>query len=114
MKEKGTLDGVWLNDEEGKPARLKMMGEYYSTFKKEMLKGFQPGDLVEIQYHMEKERFKTIDSIVHVRDIEKPKEPKDKSSVVLEARQKMNKTIEEFKQNSNKILNELEEEINGT
>ena len=104
MEEKGTLDGVWLNDdEEGKPARLKMLGEYYSTFKKEMLEGFQPGDLVEIQYHMEKERFKTIDSIAHAGDTEVQEKPKNKNLFVVEARQ-----------NINRILDKLEEDIDGT
>jgi len=104
MEIKGTLEGVWLNDdEEGKPARLKMMGEYYSTFKKETLESFQPDDLVEIQYHMEKGKFKTIDSIVHIRDTETQEKPKNKNLFVTEARQ-----------NINRILDELEEKINGT
>jgi len=113
MESKGTLDGVWLNeDEDGKPARLKMMGEYYSTFKREMLEGFQPDDLVEIQYHVEKGKFKTIDSIayvkdietciMHVRDIETQEKPKGRNLYVEEARI-----------NINRILDNLEEKING-
>lgn len=100
----GTLDGVWLNeDEDGKPARLKLMGEYYSTFTKEMLAGFQPDDLVEIQYHIEKGKFKTIDSIVHIRETESKEKPKNKSIY-----------IEEAKMEINKILDKLGENVDGT
>ena len=111
---KGTLEGVWLNEEKGKPARLKMMGEYYSTFKKESLEGFQLDDLVEIRYHMEKGKFKTIDNITHVRDIEIQEKPKNKNLFVIEARLSINRSIEEHKQQMNKILDELEEKSNGT
>lgn len=102
MKIQGEVQIVWLNEDDiGKPAKVKIDGELYSTFAKEMLDGYQQGDLVEIHYHVEKEKFKTIDSIVHIEKItqqDKEQSPEQSALIVQEARLKINKALDELEE----------------
>lgn len=63
---KGTVSGIWLNAETSdKPARLKLDNDddYFSTFKKEKLKGIKKGDLVEFSWIKSDKGHRNIESI---------------------------------------------------
>ena len=105
MEIEGTLDGVYLyEDDISKPARVRIVGDFYSTFEKDTLKGFQEGDNVKIVYHMVKGKFRTIDKIIKVDTLDEDVD--SKVLLVNKAKEKIHKEID-------KILDDLEEKLYG-
>lgn len=105
MEIEGTLDGVYLyEDDISKPARVRIVGDFYSTFDREILKGFQEGDNVKIEYHIVKGKFRTIDKIIRMDTSDE--DVKSKVLLVAKAKKKIHKEID-------KILDDLEEKLYG-
>ena len=105
MEIEGTLDGVYLyEDDISKPARVRIVGDFYSTFDREILKGFQEGDKVKIEYHIVKGKFRTIDKIIRLETSDEDVE--SKVLLVNKAKEKIHKEID-------KIMDKLEEKLYG-
>lgn len=116
---RGSIDGLWLNEnQENQPARIKVMRQYFATFKTEILEPFQFNDFVEVDYHMETNKYtdktyNVIDAVKHIKDLKseeiyeniESREEEEKSNVDL---------VTEAKDKVNKIFEELEANINGT
>jgi len=100
---RGNITGVWLNENNEKmPARLKLMGQYFSTFEKELLISFEAEDFVEIEYHIEKEKYNTIDTIKKVKS--------NRDEEINETLDYEQNPVSKAKEKVNKILDNLEEE----
>ena len=105
MEIEGILDGVYLyEDDISKPARVRIDGDYYSTFEKDILKEFQEGDKVKIKFHMVKGKFRTIDSIIRTEFLDD--ETKSQVLLVSKAKEQIHKEID-------KIMDKLEEKLYG-